>query len=120
MNYEDVFKSFEKKSRDELDYLNNLTEEKRSEISKNEIIISEEIKLKLDLIPIQISDIQTFFRKDFKTKDGEVMDIFYTVFTTTGSQRPISVVSNLKKEMLYVKVSINKFLSVEEFFSIKE
>jgi len=120
MDYKNIFNSFEEKSKKQLDFIKSLSIEERENIKNKEYKISEKIKLMLDNIEFKISDIQTSFRKDFNTKDGEIIDAFYTVFTSTETQRPISIVSNLKEEMLYVKVSINNFISIKEFFNLKK
>ena len=115
-----IFKYLENKAKERLKYFENLSEEKKHNLVKVETQISEELKLKLDKVSIEISDIQTSFRKDFKTKDGELIDVYYTIFTPSNSQKSIAIVSNLEREILYVKVSINKFLSAKEFFDSNE
>ena len=116
MGNKDIFKLFERKIKEQLSFLDNLSDEKKKEIIENEKAISEEIKLMLDNANIKISDIHTSFRKDFKTKDGDIVDVFYTVFTPVESERTISIISDSKREKQYVRISVNKFLSIQEFF----
>ncbi len=121
MNIDDVFKSFEKKSKEQLSYIGSLSDEEKEQVFINEKEISEKIKLMLDKIDFEISDISTSFRKNHNTKDGELIDVYYTVFTSSKTQRVISVTTSVEsKQMLYVKVGINKYILVEVFFELKE
>ncbi|MBC8754185.1 hypothetical protein H2O64_05845 [Kordia sp. YSTF-M3] len=117
----DINKVLEEKFKKQLEYLESLSTEERNEIKNKELSLSYKIKELLDKKGIAISDIDTSFHKNFKTKDDEIIDAFNTVYTSSITQRANSITTNAETmEMLYVRIGVMKFYSIKDFFDLEQ
>ena len=117
MDTNKLFQKLQKKATENLDYIKNISLQEQEEIEENKKEISKKVKELLDKKGINISDINTSFHKNFKTKDEEVIDAYVTVYTSSLLQKASTVVTSSETmEMLYIRTSVTKFLSIEDFF----
>lgn len=117
MNIDDVLKGSLERYEKTKEYLDGLPELERQEIQNKQNELSIKIKVLLDDKGIGVSDISTYFHKDYKTKDKEVIDAFITVYTPTDIQKANSVITSANNmKVLYVNTAITKNILAEEFF----
>ncbi|WP_430411190.1 hypothetical protein [Kordia sp.] len=116
MDIDKLFEKLHKKAMETMDYVNNLSTEERQKIKEKEELLSKKVKELLDKKGIEISDINTSFHENFKTKDEQVINAYITVYTSSFSQRASAVVTSAETmEMLYVRTSVTKFIDVKDF-----